>query len=203
MSRYDQTIPRYLLDRLLLFLQLLSGMEFDYIIEGLHRAGELKNRIRKLFEYRSEGLQRFHSVPVYQKLLKLRQENEKEKRQYLATAEYNWRNVIPEVSEVSEVVPASSYIPSVIHSRKPPPPLEIKGLPGYDKITMQEQELCSSTRVVPANYLEFKHHLMMENKRLGYLKLAQARVLLKIDVNKTRKIYDFLACEGYINKPPQ
>ena len=35
---------------------------------------------------------------------------------------------------------------------------------------------------------------------MGPMKLSTARNLLKIDVNKTRKIYDFLADEGLITK---
>ena len=48
--------------------------------------------------------------------------------------------------------------------------------------------------------MEFKRILVNECLKLGCLKLAQARSLIKIDVNKTRKIYDFLHQEGLINK---
>jgi len=37
-----------------------------------------------------------------------------------------------------------------------------------------------------------------ECSKLGHLRLAQARALIKIDVNKTRKIYDFLISERVI-----
>lgn len=87
--------------------------------------------------------------------------------------------------------------------RKTAPPLAIKGLLGYEKLNADEKELCSVVRIVPANYLDFKQLLITESKKNGYLRLAQARILLKIDVNKTRKIYDFLVEKGYINKPPQ
>ena len=43
---------------------------------------------------------------------------------------------------------------------------------------------------------------MEECRKLGHLRLAQARCMIKIDVNKTRKIYDFLVEEGLINKEP-
>ena len=41
---------------------------------------------------------------------------------------------------------------------------------------------------------------MNECNKLGHLRLAQARALIKIDVNKTRKIYDFLVSEHIITK---
>lgn len=197
-QRYENTITRSLAERLLTFMQLVDGMDFDYLMEGLHRAGELKNYIRKLLEFRNNGLKHFHSVPMFQKLSKLRQENEKERKQYLNNSEYSWKNILPDY-----VASCSIPIPSANTQRKVAPPLIIKGLPGYEKLTASERELCSVIRVMPDSYLDFKHLLITESNKNGSLRLAQARVLLKIDVNKTRKIYDFLAQEGYINKPSQ
>jgi len=196
-QRYESTITRPLMERLLIFMQLVDGLEFDFIMEGLHRVGELKNRINRLFEFRHNGLKHFHSVHMFQKLNKMRQEYERERKQYMNNPEYSWRNLIPDITA------ANNSPNSVSMSRKPAPPLIVKGLPGYEKLSIEEKDLCSITRIVPANYLEFKHILITENKKCGYLRLAQARILLKIDVNKTRKIYDFLVEKGYINKPIQ
>ncbi|XP_025162392.1 transcriptional adapter 2-alpha isoform X1 [Harpegnathos saltator] len=195
-QRYENTITRPLAERLLTFMQLVDGMDFDYIMEGLHRVGELKNQINTLLEFRRNGLKYFHSVGMFQKLSKLRQENEREKKQYLSNPEYSWKHVVQGYGTNS-----TSPTSSVISQRKIAPPLPIKGLPSYEKLTTSERELCSAIRIVPSCYLDFKHLLIAENKKNGSLKLAQARVLLKIDVNKTRKIYDYLTEEGYINKP--
>ncbi|XP_070162335.1 transcriptional adapter 2-alpha isoform X1 [Polyergus mexicanus] len=194
-QRYENTITRSLVERLLIFMQLVDGMEFDFLIEGLHRVGELKNRINRLLEFRGNGLKHFHSVSMFQKLSKIRQDNERERKQYLSNPEYSWRSLLPDAG-------CNSPIPGNMQ-RKSAPPLTIKGLPGYEKLSTDEKELCSVARVVPASYLDFKHLLITENKKNGYLRLAQARILLKIDVNKTRKIYDFLVENGYINKPVQ
>ncbi len=61
-------------------------------------------------------------------------------------------------------------------------------------------QLCATARVVPESYLDFKRILITECNKTGYLRLMQARNIIKIDVNKTRKIYDFLLQEGHINK---
>ncbi|KAL5013831.1 hypothetical protein ScPMuIL_008101 [Solemya velum] len=81
-------------------------------------------------------------------------------------------------------------------------PLDIVGMPGYEKLETNENELCAIVRLVPEAYLEFKNLLMNECKIHGCLKLAQARSLIKIDVNKTRKLYDFLLSASLINKDP-
>lgn len=78
---------------------------------------------------------------------------------------------------------------------------ELAGLPNYDKLSKDEQELCSLIRVVPDSYLTYKKLLITENSKMGYLRLADARRLIKIDVNKTRVMYDFFFEHGYVNKP--
>lgn len=75
------------------------------------------------------------------------------------------------------------------------------GLTNYDKLKKDEQELCSTIRIVPNAYLTYKQLLIGENQKMGYLRLADARKLIKIDVNKTRVLYDFLFDHGYVNKP--
>lgn len=74
------------------------------------------------------------------------------------------------------------------------------GLSNYDKLNNVEQELCSTIRIVPNAFIAYKQLLTTENNKLGYLRLADARKLIKIDVNKTRVLYDFLVEHGFINK---
>lgn len=47
LHRYENTLTRPVAERMLDFMQLLSGIEFDFLMEGLHRAAELKQRISK------------------------------------------------------------------------------------------------------------------------------------------------------------
>ncbi|MGH0188063.1 UNVERIFIED_CONTAM: hypothetical protein FKN15_027726 [Acipenser sinensis] len=96
--------------------------------------------------------------------------------------------------------PVVAAISSSATGRRSAPPLNLTGLPGTDKLNEKEKELCQVVRLVPGAYLEYKAALANECRRQGGLRLAQARALIKIDVNKTRKIYDFLIREGYINK---
>lgn len=76
----------------------------------------------------------------------------------------------------------------------------MSGLSNYDKLNNVEQELCSTIRIVPNAFIAYKQLLTAENNKLGYLRLADARKLIKIDVNKTRVLYDFLVEHGFINK---
>lgn len=73
-------------------------------------------------------------------------------------------------------------------------------MPGYHKLSDKEKEICKNARLVPASYFTLRDILVAEQKRYGHVKLQTARRLLKIDVNKTRKLYDFLIEEGFITK---
>lgn len=59
-------------------------------------------------------------------------------------------------------------------------------------------QLCASLRLLPEVFLNFKQVLVNECRKNGCVKLVFARNALKIDVNKTRKVYDFLVSEGLI-----
>ncbi|KAK8766743.1 hypothetical protein V5799_006481 [Amblyomma americanum] len=87
-----------------------------------------------------------------------------------------------------------------LHRRRSAPPLDIEGRPGYEKLNNQERELCASLRLIPEVYLHFKALLVSEYEKLGSLRLSNARAIIKIDVNKTRKLYDFLLAEGVVKK---
>jgi SWIRM domain len=78
---------------------------------------------------------------------------------------------------------------------------ESLGLPGYDRLTDDEKSICSDTRLTPIAFLEYKRIMTNESANAGYLRLSDARRLIKIDVNKTREIYNFLIKNGYINAP--
>lgn len=60
-------------------------------------------------------------------------------------------------------------------------------------------QLCSHCRFQPEAYLQFKRQLLAEYHKAGKLSLAESRKLLKIDVNKTRKVFDLLVARGLIH----
>ena len=70
-------------------------------------------------------------------------------------------------------------------------PLDIVGLPKYDQLSKEERQICSDIRVVPQIYLQIKQIMIQECLKQDGLKLADIRPIVKIDVNKTRKLYDY------------
>lgn len=85
--------------------------------------------------------------------------------------------------------------------RKASTPLNIANADGVDLLSDKERQLCSLLRLYPRLYLHIKDVLIREYLRLGGLKRAQARAAVKIDVNKTSKLYDFFTTAGWIRPP--
>ncbi|CAO3601356.1 unnamed protein product [Absidia cylindrospora] len=82
--------------------------------------------------------------------------------------------------------------------RKPANPLDISNTDGVDLLTPEEQVLCSTLRLLPRPYLVIKDTILKEYAKQGFLKRRATRALIKIDVNKTSRIYDFFIESGWI-----
>ena len=71
-------------------------------------------------------------------------------------------------------------------------PLKIENYPEADKLNDEEKEFCRVSRIQPTVYLNCKHILILECNKVGYVTYSRARKIASIDVNKTRKIHNFL-----------
>lgn len=78
-------------------------------------------------------------------------------------------------------------------------PLNLANSPSLHLLTPAEQMLCSTLRIMPKPYLVIKETLVREYaKRGGKLRRREARDLVKIDVNKTSRVWDFLHQAGFL-----
>ncbi|XP_044736157.1 transcriptional adapter 2-alpha [Chrysoperla carnea] len=192
-SKYENSLPRHTLERFLGFTQFLSPLDFDFIMHSLFRQTELKNYLHRLKDLRLKGIRTFHGARLYVKL--------KERREDFYSDVQNYFNR-PDVSLNKSFndcdVPFNTTVPN---KRAIAGPLDIIGLPCFDRLSDDEKKLCSQVRIVPESYLELKRILIAECEKLNGLRLQDARKAIRIDVNKTRKLYDFLIEQGLIFKP--
>ena len=78
-------------------------------------------------------------------------------------------------------------------------PLNLANSPSLHLLTPEEQTLCSQLRILPKPYLVIKETLIREYaRRGGKLRRREARDLVKIDVNKTSRVWDFLVQAGFL-----
>ncbi|XP_037948618.1 transcriptional adapter 2A isoform X2 [Teleopsis dalmanni] len=185
--------------KFLSFVQVMKPIAFDKLLESLKYFKDLQKSLFRLYELRQNGVRTLEGGQFY---FKSKQERHMSKDHRIKIAEqykYNqWRKLIPspKLFPIANITDAVSSM-----KRKKPKPLDITGLPYYVKLTDAERSLCSLERISPQAFLNYKSLLMAENVKIGQLRLADARRLIKIDVNKTRKMYDFLIENGLINKP--
>ena len=71
-------------------------------------------------------------------------------------------------------------------------PLKIENYPEADKLNDEEKEFCRLSRIQPTVYLRVKQIIILECNKAGYVTYSRARKIASIDVNKTRKIHNFL-----------
>ncbi|XP_029964897.1 transcriptional adapter 2-alpha isoform X1 [Salarias fasciatus] len=195
-----------LYDAMRRFARVVGPTEHDKFIESHALEFELRREIRRLQEYRRAGIKSFCSAKVYERVKRMR-EDERRKRtmlcdvlQYIQDGRACQQWLSKQAAIDAGITPAVTTITVSATGRRSAPPLNLTGLPGTEKLNEREKELCQVVRLVPGAYLEYKQALLNECRRQGGLRLAQARALIKIDVNKTRKIYDFLIKEGHITK---
>lgn len=187
--------------RLISFMQLMNAISFDALVEALQYGHDLKKYILRLYELRQNGVTSIEGGKLYFNLKANRQKHFCKFRQL--QGKYDWREYLTNSSGVALNGPNGfQFVPTSLQApRRKALPLDIVGMPGFHSLTEEEKKLCSEIRLVPVDYLSYKSILLSENSRSGYLRLAEARRLIKIDVNKTRQMYDFLLQNGFVNKP--
>ncbi|EPQ29357.1 uncharacterized protein PFL1_03112 [Pseudozyma flocculosa PF-1] len=84
--------------------------------------------------------------------------------------------------------------------RKPPQPLDLASSPSLHLLTPDEAQLCSTLRILPQPFLIIKSTLIAAFlARGGKLTRRECRTLVKIDVNKLGKVWDFFNDMGYFD----
>ncbi|KAM3960926.1 transcriptional adapter 2A [Aphomia sociella] len=192
LQKYDTTLSRHKCERLLSFMQFMTGMQFDGFMESMNLEFEIMQRIVRLYEYRKCGIKTLYSARLYKQL---KTENDlmvKEQKYATSIMAKKFDNQSPVKNKIFEKDNQSRKM------KRRSMPLEIIDLPGFHILSDSEKVLCSNLRLMPKNYLEIKGQLISENSKKGFLRLMDARRIVKIDVNKTRKIYDHLITEGYL-----
>lgn len=159
-----------MIQNLIRYLHLLRPLTFDFLISNLKQEFELLARIHKLIEFRKNGLTKMAQINIYKELNAKREE-------YLKN-----RTSGPSLGIIENIKPR----------------MNVYNLPGFQKLDDDERELCALIKMLPESYLKFKELLIHECEKSKGINLKSARKLVKIDVNKTRKIYNLLISKNII-----
>lgn len=183
------------------FAHLACAFDHDFVLEGLRHELALRQSVLHLQEFRRNGLTRAGSTAFF---AKLRRQREISLREVPTERVADWMragcfDLAPSAS-ASGTASGTAASSLVSTARRTAPPLDLVGLPGAARLSEEERALCSQARVMPETYFEVRAAMVEECEGNGGLRLADARPLAKMDVNKTRKVYDFLLGAGVIWK---
>lgn len=222
MERRRHKEEREIYNRTRVFCRLQTPSDYEMLVQGLVREQQLRDRIATLQEWRKAGLTSLRQGDQYehdkqQRLAQLKTlaslSNER-----MGSAITSQRNTYRAQLAASSSSSSSGYgaksnvassaaqlngssaasMAAATGGRKPATPLDISEADGVHLLTEQEQVLCSTLRIMPRPYMIIKDTILKEYAKQGYLKRRQARGLIKIDVNKTSRIYDFFIESGWI-----
>ncbi|KAI8646024.1 hypothetical protein BD408DRAFT_480272 [Parasitella parasitica] len=219
-ERKRQKEERDIYNKTRVFCRLQTEADYDMFVKGLVKEQQLRDRITTLQEWRQAGLTTVKQGEQYERekqnrLAQLKTfvslsserngasgsaQRNTYRAQIASLATSNGAHYYRDRPTHTTSTPALSNATSAAPSggRKPANPLNIRDADGVHLLTEEEQLLCSTLRIMPRPYLVIKDTILKEYARLGYMKRRQCRSLIKIDVNKTSRIYDFFVESGWI-----
>jgi len=190
MERKRNKEDKDIYDKTRVFARTISKHEFEEFLNGLLEERRLRKRIKELKKYRKLGVHTVVEAEEYENDRKRRESDNAAGRKSTTVVTRKWvPREPPKIEEKKHK-----------QQKKFSAPLDISASLGYDLLSEKERELCSSLRLFPQQYMVIKDTLLRESMRQGSLMKATARQMIKIDVNKTSRIFDFFEEIGWINK---
>lgn len=154
------------------FARLMNAEDYEIFVDDLLAELNTQRKIAELQEWRRMGLTLMEQGPKY----------EKDKQYRLLMRSTNGLGNTP-----------GSRTSKVVEVKKPVPTIGLSHAVDVQLLSREEQSLCSNLRMLPKAYLCVKESIIRELWRTGgALTKKSARGLLKIDSNKTGKVFEYL-----------
>ncbi|KAG5439092.1 hypothetical protein PCANB_001390 [Pneumocystis canis] len=195
-----------LINRIKAFARLQNASDYDAFVEGLLNELKIRRKIAELQRWRQNGFTTLEQGQKYERDRVQKQLTMRNSISLIASDRViprytkNLSGKIPQSitpDEYSSFNQIKDCVPKSL--KKIPISLNMSTASGIHLLTPAEQILCSQLRILPKPYLVIKDTIFRKLiKTGGQLKKRQARELIKIDVNKTSKIVDFMINQGWI-----
>jgi len=200
------------------FARFHSAEEHEAFIQGLLNEIRLRKRIEQLQHYRLNGIRTLADAELYEAERRRREAamggkkatsmdaytpytkgGGKKRGPTEAAAGEDERGKKGKTESGTAAAASSSSSTSPSPSTSSTSDWDVSRMPGGDLLSSQERALCSTLRLLPQHYLMIKERLIRECFTRGFIKEHQAKQLIKIDINKTSKIFDFFVSVGWLN----
>lgn len=192
-------------NRLRPFARLQTAEDYEVFVADIIYEAVLRKRIQELQHYRRMGLTTAADIDKYEhdtiRRVNMARDYYPSERLNQLRAGGSGRESEGRKSHERESTP--KLVTGTGPPRRAPAPLNLANSPSLHLLTPAEQALCSQLRILPKPYLIIKETLVREYaRRGGKLRRREARDLVKIDVNKTSRVWDFLVQAGYLKITP-
>ncbi|KAG5363315.1 Transcriptional adapter 2 [Yarrowia sp. B02] len=213
---------RELVNKLKPFARVMTLQDFTDFVDGMIIELQCRRRLAELQEYRRNGITTFDAASKYERDKTVRANalarlqapinsiNSTGSR-YTANSMNAANNALVQktnkqaaaanqaAAEAVKIDPDSGADTMRLFRKPVANPLDISHAPDVELLSPEEQVLCSQLRILPKPYLAIKETLFRELLRTGgVLKKRTARELVKIDVNKTARIYEFFQSQRWL-----
>lgn len=166
------------------YIRIMTPEDFAAFSADLHAELRCRMRLLQLQNWRRNGI------------TSIEDGNKFEKDKLIRQAHYARVGGVPRVAGVARKTPPDYK--AKVYTVNNRAPLDISHAVDVELLSAEEKQLCLMLRVLPKPYLAIKNQLMKEAVRNnGVLKKKDARLMLKIDVNKALKIYEFFVQMGW------
>jgi len=141
------------------FSRFVSRETFDMFLQSLYKQQQLRRKIKRLKEYRKNGITTLQETEHYETELKRKQDLKKRKSTRLEERNKPGRKRRKKNEELGA------------------PPKDPSTDPSYSLLTEREQELCHELPMAPTQYIILKDAVLREHMKHGCLKEQVVRVL--------------------------
>lgn len=187
-----------LLKKINAFIKVLTPKDFDAFSKDILTELKCRIRIQQLQHWRRNGITLIEDGNKFEKDKLIKSAHYQRMGNGSNVGRHNGSSMTSNSYLSRNYSPPPDFKPKLGNVRAP---LDISHATDFELLSNEEKQLCSTLRIYPKPYLAIKNQLMKEAiKNEGILKKKDARQLLKIDVNKASKIYEFFVQMGWCSQ---
>lgn len=189
------------------FARFHTREEHDEFIDGILNEHRLRRNIERLQEQRSVGVKTLAEGDFY--------EQEKSKKSV-------YQNLLRSKSSANRKSSLGSNVKSyesrrrgfkskrasieqaqlVLESTQEPGEFQVdSSMEGFHQLDDTERLACAHLQLYPKQFLALRDHVVKESAARGLLDSNTSPALLKVDINRTKKIFDFYVSKGWDSLP--
>eukprot|EP00698_Gefionella_okellyi_P004390 TRINITY_DN14052_c0_g1_i1.p1 TRINITY_DN14052_c0_g1~~TRINITY_DN14052_c0_g1_i1.p1 ORF type:complete len:592 (+),score=133.18 TRINITY_DN14052_c0_g1_i1:95-1777(+) len=190
---------RNLVTKLRPFARHQSAQENDLLVNGLMEEMRLRREILRLKEMRQAGVRTLTEGEQWETFKRKKEDLRSKAKSAPGSTIQRAASRGRQAPKVEAPVTPSFELPK--RTRKVSAAVE-QAMALQDILSEKERQICSVLRISAQQYVAVKNSMLVESFRVGHLKKTGLRNIVKLDLNKAGKLYDFFVECKWVNPDP-